>query len=97
MNVHNSPRDRKGREWERDRAEAIEIAAIKELRQGRHAGVRSSGDFNEHAEAYCEITGSTDLVAASGGTNGGGTCRPPATRCAWTGSSAPGARSSPAS
>ena len=40
MNVHNSPRDAKGREWERDRAMAIEIAAIKELPQGQPAGLR---------------------------------------------------------
>jgi endonuclease/exonuclease/phosphatase family metal-dependent hydrolase len=76
MNVHNSPRDAKGREWERDRATAIEIAAIKELRKD-NLPVFVTGDFNEHAEAYCKITGGTDLEAASGGTNSGGTCKPP--------------------
>ena len=76
MNVHNSPKDAQGREDERDKATAIEIAAIKELRKDG-IPVFVMGDFNEHAEAYCKITGQTDLEAAQGGSNDG-TCRPPA-------------------
>jgi endonuclease/exonuclease/phosphatase family metal-dependent hydrolase len=76
MNVHNSPKDAHGREWERDRAMAIEVAAIKELRKD-NLPVFVTGDFNEHAEAFCKITGGTDLEAANGGSNAGGSCRPP--------------------
>jgi endonuclease/exonuclease/phosphatase family metal-dependent hydrolase len=76
LNIHNSPRDAQGREGERDKATAIEIAAIKQLRQQDGIPVFIMGDFNEHAEAFCKITGQTDLEAAQGGTNNG-TCHPP--------------------
>jgi endonuclease/exonuclease/phosphatase family metal-dependent hydrolase len=83
LNIHNSPRDAQGREGERDRATAIEVAAIRQLRQQDGIPVFVMGDFNEHAEAFCTITGKTDLVAAQGGTNDG-TCRPPrAMRVDW--------------
>lgn len=83
MNIHNSPRDAQGREDERDKATAIEIAAIKQLRQQDGIPVFVMGDFNEHAEAFCKITGQTDLEAAQGGSNDG-TCRPPsAMRVDW--------------
>ncbi len=75
MNVHNSPRDAKGREWERDRATKIEIAAVKQLRKD-NLPVFLTGDFNEHAEAFCTFTKKTDLRAANGGSNNG-TCKPP--------------------
>ncbi|WP_372728870.1 endonuclease/exonuclease/phosphatase family protein [Nocardioides sp.] len=75
MNVHNSPRDRHGREDERDRATEIEIAAIKELRKDG-IPVFAIGDFNEHDEIFCRMTSRTDLRAANGGSNSGG-CRPP--------------------
>ncbi|MGZ4496150.1 MAG: endonuclease/exonuclease/phosphatase family protein [Nocardioides sp.] len=77
MNIHNSPKDAQGREPERDKATAIEIAAIKQLRQQDGIPVFIMGDFNEHAEAFCKITGQTDLHAAQGGDHDGG-CHPPA-------------------
>ncbi len=45
LNVHNSPRDRQGRENERDKAEQIEIAAVQELRKDK-IPVFVIGDFN---------------------------------------------------
>ena len=77
INIHNSPKDAQGREGERDKATAIEIATINQLRHEDGIPVFIMGDFNEHAEAFCKITGQTDLVAAQGGSNDG-TCRPPA-------------------
>lgn len=76
LNIHNSPKDAQGREGERDKATAIEIAAIKKLRQEDGIPVFIMGDFNEHAEAFCKITGQTDLEAAQGGSNDG-VCHPP--------------------
>ena len=87
MNVHNSPRDAKGREWERDRATAIEIAAIKELRKDNLPVVRARAT-------------STSTPRPTAGSPAAPTSRPPTaaataaatasrpTRCAWTGSSA---------
>jgi len=76
MNIHNSPKDAKGREWERDRATAIEIAAIKQLRKD-NLPIFLTGDFNEHQEAFCKFTGKGGLQAANGGSNSGGVCKPP--------------------
>jgi len=79
LNVHNSPKDRQGREEERDKAEAIEIAAINEL-AGDGLPILVMGDFNEKAEIFCRLTARTLLISASGGSNGGadgGGCRPP--------------------
>lgn len=77
LNIHNSPKDRQGREGERDKAMAIEIAAIKQLRQEDGIPVFIMGDFNEHEEAFCKFTGLAGMIAANGGSNTGGTCRPP--------------------
>jgi endonuclease/exonuclease/phosphatase family metal-dependent hydrolase len=76
LNIHNSPKDAQGREPERDTAMQIEVAAINELRRDG-VPVFIMGDFNEHAEAFCTITGGTDLLAASGGSNDAA-CHPPA-------------------
>ena len=39
--------------------------------------------MNERAEYFCRVTGATRLVAAAGGSNGGG-CRPPSpTQIDW--------------
>lgn len=75
LNVHNSPRDRFGREDERDKATAIEIAAVRQLRRDG-IPVFLIGDFNEHEEIFCKVTSQTDLRAANGGSTGGA-CRPP--------------------
>ncbi len=75
LNAHNSPKDRYGREDERDKATAIEIAAVRQLR-GDGIPVFLIGDFNEHEEIFCKVTSQTDLRAANGGSTGGA-CRPP--------------------
>ncbi|GAB2754084.1 hypothetical protein GCM10027020_02680 [Nocardioides salsibiostraticola] len=77
LNVHNSPRDRQGRENERDKAEQIEIAAVQELRKDE-IPVFVIGDFNEKADAFCAFAGKAGLQAAQGGTAEAGSCRPPA-------------------
>lgn len=69
MNVHNSPQ---GMEGERDRAEAVEIAKINELR-ATGVPVVVTGDFNEKQEVLCEVTAATGLNSAVGG----GSCYPP--------------------
>lgn len=80
MNVHNSPNDRQA---ERDQAVAIEVAAIQELRRDG-IPVIVVGDFNERDRIFCSLTGQTDLLAANGGSNVGGSCRPPpAMRIDW--------------
>lgn len=77
LNVHNSPRDRQGRENERDKAEQIEIAAVQELRKDE-IPIFVIGDFNEKADAFCAFAGRAGLQAAQGGTADAGGCRPPA-------------------
>ena len=72
MNVHNAPRDQ---EASRDRAQALEIAIIQELRQSG-LPVLFIGDMNDKAEIFCVVTGQTDLYTPLGGTNDG-SCRPP--------------------
>jgi len=80
INVHNSPNDRQA---ERDQAVAIEVAAIRELRKDG-IPVLAVGDFNERDRTFCSLTGQTDLVASNGGSNAGGSCRPPpAMRIDW--------------
>lgn len=73
MNVHNAPQTR---EAERNVAEARELEVIRSLRQESGLPVFLTGDFNEKAEIFCNVTGTTDLESASGGSNDG-TCRPP--------------------
>ena len=68
MNVHNSPQ---GMEGERERAEAIEIAKVREL-EATGIPIIVTGDFNEREEALCAFT-ATSLQSAVGG----GYCYPP--------------------
>ncbi|MCR6031472.1 hypothetical protein GGQ22_08420 [Nocardioides sp. zg-579] len=75
INIHNSPKDRQGREDERDKAEEIEVAAVNTLKKDG-IPVFIIGDFNEHEDAFCRFTGQAGLRAANGGSNDGA-CRPP--------------------
>jgi endonuclease/exonuclease/phosphatase family metal-dependent hydrolase len=77
FNVHNSPVQGKNtHEAERNVQENLEVAKINALRK-TGLPVFFMGDLNEHADVFCHVTGSTDLVSASGGSSSG-TCRPPA-------------------
>jgi hypothetical protein len=68
MNIHNSPG---GMEAERERAEAIELAKVREL-EATGIPIILTGDFNEKQEALCDFT-ATSLESAVGG----GYCYPP--------------------
>ncbi len=68
MNVHNSPQ---GMEGEREQAEAIELAKVREL-EATGVPIIVTGDFNEKMEALCAFT-ATSLQSAVGG----GYCYPP--------------------
>jgi hypothetical protein len=68
LNVHNSPQ---GMEGEREAAEAIEIAKVREL-EATGIPIIVTGDFNEREEALCTFT-ATSLQSAVGG----GYCYPP--------------------
>ncbi|QNN51744.1 endonuclease/exonuclease/phosphatase family protein [Nocardioides mesophilus] len=72
MSVHNAPNDRSA---ERNVAESRELAIVRDLVK-TGLPVFFLGDMNEKAEIFCEVTGTTSLVSASGGSNDG-TCRPP--------------------
>lgn len=75
LNIHNSPKDRQGREDERDKAEKIEVAAVNTLKKDG-IPVFIMGDFNEHEDAFCRFAGEAGMRAANGGSFGGA-CRPP--------------------
>ena len=68
LNFHNSPG---GMEGERDQAQAIELAKIREL-EATGVPIIVTGDFNEKMEALCAFT-ATSLQSAVGG----GSCYPP--------------------
>ena len=68
LNFHNSPG---GMEGERDQAQAIELAKIREL-EATGVPIIVTGDFNEKLEALCAFT-ATSLQSAVGG----GYCYPP--------------------
>lgn len=72
INVHLSPGKM---EADRDKALDIIVSTIRELNPDG-LPILLTGDFNEHREAFCTITGKTNLVAAQGGRNGT-TCEPP--------------------
>ena len=72
LNMHFSPN---GRQAERDKATDILVAMIKKL-QPDGLPIVLTGDFNEHDQIFCDITGRTQLEGWSGGNHDGG-CHPP--------------------
>lgn len=78
INMHTSAKTtRHPREADRDKATATVITLIHQLQEQEGLPIFLTGDMNEHAEIFCKITGQTDLVAAAGGSNANGSCRPP--------------------
>lgn len=76
INTHN-PADSKGpAQRYRDQAMAIQVDLANELRR-TGLPVVLLGDFNERDEAFCTITGGTELKAVNGGGWPGGRCDPP--------------------
>jgi hypothetical protein len=73
VNIHNSPRTQ---ELARDAATASEIALFNRLRaSGRPVIV--TGDMNEKGEWFCKVAMGAGMVAANGGSGGGGCYLPP--------------------
>lgn len=77
INFHN-PADARGphASW-RAKGRAIQVAKVNELR-ATGVPVVWTGDFNDKQRAFCDVTGGTDLVAATGGTHADDVCTPPA-------------------
>ena len=76
INTHN-PADSKGPAQQyRNRAMAIQAELANELER-TGVPVVLVGDFNERDEAYCSITGASDLEAVNGGGWPNGRCDPP--------------------
>lgn len=73
---HN-PADARGNaeKW-RDKATDLEIAMVNRLRAETGLPVYITGDMNERDEYFCRMTGGTDMLAANGGFNQGGSCGP---------------------
>ena len=76
INTHNPADSRGPAQQYRNRAMAIQVELANRLQQSG-LPVFLVGDFNETSEAFCWITGQTDLKAANGGTWYGDQCRPP--------------------
>lgn len=76
INTHN-PADSKGpAQRHRDEAMAIQADLANKLKR-TGVPVILLGDFNERDEAYCYITGNSDLEAVNGGGWPNGRCDPP--------------------
>jgi hypothetical protein len=73
ITTHNSPG---GLEAQRDMATGTEIALIRQL-MATGRPVLITGDMNEHTEFFCRVAMSTGMVAANGGSGGGGCSLPP--------------------
>ena len=73
---HNPADVRGNAEKWRDQATDIEIAMVNRLRTSSGLPVFVTGDMNERNEYFCRMTAGTDMLAANGGFNQGGTCGP---------------------
>lgn len=84
ISVHNptSNARRGNNQVHRTRATNIQIDLVRNALQnnpGVPIGVLLMGDFNEKAEAFCQVTEGGDIIAANGGSNSPSTaCAPPA-------------------
>lgn len=76
-NFHNPANARGNAERWRDIATSMEVAMANEKRAATGLPVFITGDMNEKDEYFCRMTGGAPMVAANGGSNGAGGCRPP--------------------
>jgi hypothetical protein len=79
-NFHNpatNPNTGNNDRW-RARAAALEVALANRLRAETGYPVFITGDMNEREKIFCPMTGGAAMVAANGGSNVAGACRPPA-------------------
>ncbi len=60
----------------RKQATDVEIALVNRLRTESGLPVYVTGDMNERDIYFCRMTAATDMVAANGGYNDGGSCGP---------------------
>lgn len=76
FNIHNSSKNTPERKKERRKALKL---IVKEVAKKRLDGTPLIllGDFNDRTEAFCTVTGKTDLKATNGGSNKKGKCKPP--------------------
>lgn len=77
MNFHNPANARGNAQRWRNIAAARQIAKVNELRASTGLPVFMTGDMNEKDSYFCKVTGSTDLIAANGGSNSGSGCSVP--------------------
>jgi len=77
FNIHNSSKNTPERKKERRKALKLEVKEVVKKRQDGTPLILL-GDFNDRTEAFCTITGQTDLEATMGGSHKNGKCKPPA-------------------
>ena len=77
FNIHNSSKNTPERIKERRKALKIIVKKVAKKRKDGTPLVLL-GDFNDRTEAFCTVTGKTDLKATIGGSFKKGKCKPPA-------------------
>lgn len=76
-NFHNPASTRGNAQRWRDAATRLEVALVNRLREETGLPVFVTGDMNEREEYFCAMTRGAPMVAANGGSNDPGGCRPP--------------------
>jgi len=79
-NFHNpaSNPKRGNNDGHRARAAGIQVALANRLTSESGYPVFITGDMNDREAYFCRMTGGAPMIAANGGSNVGGACRPPA-------------------
>jgi len=76
-NFHNPANARGNAQRWRDEATRLEVGLANRLRAETGLPVFITGDMNEKDRYFCRMTGGAPMIAADGGSNGPGGCRPP--------------------
>jgi alpha-tubulin suppressor-like RCC1 family protein/endonuclease/exonuclease/phosphatase family metal-dependent hydrolase len=76
FNIHNSSKNTPERKKERRKALKLIVKQVKKKRRDGTPLILL-GDFNDRKEAFCTVTGKTDLKATNGGRFKKGRCKPP--------------------